>query len=291
MQVHVCGTRGSSPACGIDYVRYGGHSSCIGLAHDGQLPSLVLDGGTGLRVLDRAFGEEPFRGSLLLSHLHWDHVHGLPFFKAGARGGARTDVLMPTRGEDPLTLMARSMSPPHFPVGPQDLGPGWTYQSLTAGAYTLEGFDVLVREIPHKGGLTYGFRVGDSSASIAYLSDHAPFVLGPGPDGNGERHAAALELAAGVDLLIHDAQYLAAEFPAVAYLGHSAIEYAIALGEEAGAGAVLLFHHAPERTDPAIDGIVARFAGAPIPVSAAAEGTVLSLPAVAAPAAAAAVGR
>jgi phosphoribosyl 1,2-cyclic phosphodiesterase len=277
MQVHVCGTRGSSPACGIEFVRYGGHSSCIGLAHDGQLPSLVLDGGTGLRVLDRAFGDEPFRGSLLLSHLHWDHMHGLPFFKSGARPGARTDVLLPAAGEDPVALLARSMSPPHFPVTPQELGPGWAYQALPVGAFSAEGFDVLVREIPHKGGLTYGFRVGDDSATIAYLSDHAPFLLGAGPDGNGARHAAALELADGVDLLIHDAQYLASEFPDVAYLGHSAIEYAVALGKEAGARAVLLFHHAPERTDDAIDAIVAQFAGAALPVAAAAEGMVLSL--------------
>jgi phosphoribosyl 1,2-cyclic phosphodiesterase len=173
--------------------------------------------------------------------------------------------------------MSRSMSPPHFPVGPTELGDGWTYHPLLPGPSSLEGFDVLVREIPHKGGITYGFRVEDGTASMAYLSDHAPFMLGPGPDGNGARHDAALELAAGVDLLIHDAQYLADEFPGVAYLGHASIEYAIGLAEEAGARGLLLFHHAPERTDDAVDAIVRRFGGGALPVSAAAEGTVLSL--------------
>jgi ribonuclease BN (tRNA processing enzyme) len=162
-------------------------------------------------------------------------------------------------------------------VGPEDLGPGWSYHSLTAGPQQFEGFDVLVREIPHKGGLTYGFRVSDASATVAYLSDHAPFLLGPGPDGHGALHEAALELASGADLLIHDAQYLASEFPEVAYLGHSAIEYAMALAAAADARKLLLFHHAPDRTDDAIDAIVGRFAGGALAVEAAAEGMVLSL--------------
>ena len=277
MQVHVCGTRGSSPACGIDFVRYGGHSSCVAFAHDGQRPSLVVDGGTGLRLLDKAFADTPFVGSILLSHLHWDHVHGLPFFRAAARSDSRAAVHMPTGGHDAVQLMSRSMSPPHFPVGPEDLGPGWNYHSLDVGAQSFEGFDVLVREIPHKGGLTYGFRISDESATVAYLSDHAPFLLGSGPDGHGALHEAALELAAGADLLIHDAQYLASEFPGVAYLGHSSIEYAIALAAAAEVRKLLLFHHAPDRTDDAIDAIVGRFASAPIPVEAAAEDTVLSL--------------
>ena len=280
MRVHVCGTRGSSPACGSEFLRYGGHSSCVALAHDGEPPSLILDGGTGLRVLDRVFVDEPFVGSLLLGHLHWDHVHGLPFFKAGARSGARTDVWMPAGDEDPVALMSRSMSPPHFPVGPLELGGGWSYSALRAGAFSVEGFDVLVREIPHKGGLTYGFRVSDETASVAYLSDHAPFVLGPGPDGLGERHEAALDLARDVDLLIHDAQYLASEFPAVAYLGHASIEYAGGLAREARARELMLFHHAPERSDDELDAIVAKFSASDMPLTAAAEGTVVTLPRV-----------
>ena len=110
---------------------------------------------------------------------------------------------------------------------------------------TIEGFDVLALEIPHKGGRTFGYRVSDGRASIAYLSDHGPVALGPGPDGLGPYHEAALALADGVDLLVHDAQHTAEELPAAAAFGHSAAEYAVALAERAGAGRVLLFHHDP----------------------------------------------
>ena len=108
---------------------------------------------------------------------------------------------------------------------------------------------MLAREIPHPGGRAFGYRVSDGRSSLAYLSDHGPIALGPGPDGWGPYHEAALALADGVDLLLHDAQYTAAELPARAAFGHSAADYAVALAERAGAKRVALFHHDPLRTD------------------------------------------
>lgn len=122
----------------------------------------------------------------------------------------------------------------------------------------LEGFKVLVREIPHKGGRTFGFRITDSAGrSIAYLSDHAPHQLGTGPHGVGAHHAAAIELTAGVDVLVHDAQYTRAELPARAAFGHAAADYAAGLGEAVQAHRVLLFHHDPSRTDDAAEALLA----------------------------------
>ena len=135
---------------------------------------------------------------------------------------------------------------------------------------------MLAREIPHKGGRTFGFRIDDGSSSFAYLSDHMPQALGPGPDGWGEYHEAACALADGVDVLLHDAQYTAEELPTRGYFGHAAAEYAVALGEKAGAGRVVLYHHDPARTDDEVDAIVARFAGRAIPVEAAVEGAILT---------------
>ncbi len=277
LRVHLCGVRGSTPAPGRGFLRYGGHTSCVALAHDGEPPTLILDAGTGLRRVTGLLGEAPFRGSILLTHLHWDHVHGLPFFEAGARPGHAVDVRLPALDGDAVATLARGLSPPHFPVGPRDLGSGWCFSALEDGLVQVAGFDVEVREIPHKGGRTLGFRVTDGTGTIAYLPDHHPLGAGAGPDGLGEYHPAAMELARGVDALFHDAQFRAAEFPGVAYLGHSAVEYAVGLARAAGVRELVLFHHAPGRTDAEIDQIIAALPDAGIPVRAAAEGAELAL--------------
>jgi phosphoribosyl 1,2-cyclic phosphodiesterase len=278
VRVFIGGSRGSTPSPGADFLRYGGHTSSVGIAHDGALPSLVLDAGTGLRRLTEVLGREAFRGSVLLSHLHWDHVHGLPFFEAGFRSGHRVAVQLPAIDGDAIATLEKGLSPPHFPITPNQLGPGWSFAALEEGIRELEGFQVNVLEIPHKGGRTFGFRVSDGRHAIAYLADHFPLGAGPGADGLGELHPAARELAADVDVLIHDGQYLAAQFPGVAYLGHSAVEYAVGLADAAHARSLLLFHHAPGRTDDEIDAIVDYLSDSPIPVLAAVEGSELSLP-------------
>ncbi|MDQ1696459.1 MAG: hypothetical protein QOJ03_1812 [Frankiaceae bacterium] len=277
MDVHFCGVRGSTPAPGLPFVRYGGHTSSVALAHDDQVPTLVLDGGTGLRQVTALLREQPYDGTILLGHLHWDHVHGLPFFRGGGSAGARVDVVLPAPAGDPVEALSRGMSPPHFPIGPQELGAGWSFSALSEGTQLREGFRVLAREIPHKGGQTFGFRISDDTGSVAYLSDHAPLSLGPGPDGLGALHPAALELADGVDLLIHDAQFLASEFPGVTYLGHAAVEYAMSLADAAGARQLALFHHSPERDDAQIDQIMRMVRLSDTTVFAAAEGLVVRL--------------
>lgn len=275
--MHLCGVRGSTPTPGAEFLRYGGHSSCVALAHDGQLPSLVLDAGTGLRQLTAVLGSEPFQGTILLGHLHWDHVHGMPFFTAADRPASRIDVRLPAPGEDALDVLTRGFSPPHFPITPTELGPGWSFGALEPGRHEIEGFQVLVREIPHKGGPTYGFRVEDESGSVAYISDHDPMKAGPGPDGLGEYHDAALALATGVDLLIHDAQFLASELPGVGHLGHATVEYAVGLAEKAGVRQLLLYHHAPSRTDDEIDAIVARLSSSHVQLAAAVASTCVTV--------------
>ena len=215
-------------------------------------PTLVLDAGTGLRQLPSLLDGEPFRGSILLGHLHWDHTHGLPFCPAVDREDARVDLYLPEQGP-PVEVLERWMSPPHFPISPLELRGEWSFISLEEGQHTIEGHAVLARDIPHKGGRTLGYRVSDGRASVAYLSDHSPHTLGPGPDGVGEYHQAAIELASGVDLLLHDAQYTEAELPDRGDFGHAAAEYAVGLAKEAGVGRLVLFHHDPNRTDDQLD--------------------------------------
>ena len=276
MRIWVCGARGSTPAPGPAFVRYGGHTSCLALAHDGQRPTLVLDAGTGLRLVTSLLDGAPFQGSILLGHLHWDHTQGLPFFGGGDAVGSRVDVYVPAQG-DSETVLSRFMSPPHFPITPSELRGSWSFIALEEGENRIEGFTVTAREIPHKGGRTFGYRVSDGTATLAYLSDHCPTRVGPGPEGLGEYHEAALALTRGCDLLIHDAQYTDAELPGRADFGHSAMGYAIGLAEEAGAGRLLLYHHDPPRTDDQLDDLLASFQDRPVVVDAAREGMILDL--------------
>jgi phosphoribosyl 1,2-cyclic phosphodiesterase len=278
MRLHVCGVRGSTPASGAEYARYGGHTSCVALAHDGaDAPTLVLDAGTGLQNLTRLLDGAAFRGTLLLGHLHWDHTHGLPFFAAGDRPDARVRLLIPEQG-DAVEVLSRAMSPPHFPIGPRQLRGEWSFAGIEAGWHEIEGFSVLALDIPHAGGRTFGFRVSDSHSSVAYLSDHGPFGLGPGPEGLGEYHPAVMDLASGVDVLIHDAQHTAAEFPARAHFGHAAIEYTVGLAERAEVSRLLLFHHDPVRTDDAIDALQAEHRARFSRLDAAYQGMTVELP-------------
>jgi ribonuclease BN (tRNA processing enzyme) len=256
----------------------------VAIAHDDGRPRLVLDAGTGLQRLTRELGGEPFRGTILLGHLHWDHTHGLPFFAAGDNPDAEVTLGIPTQGDvdeartgPPEAMLERFMSPPAFPITPSQLRGKWDFVRLEPCDFTFEDFDVAVREIPHKGGRTFGFRVSDGARTLAYLSDHSPVVLGDGPDGLGAYHPAALELAHGADVLVHDAQHTTEEFVIKRDWGHSAIDYAIGLGVEAGVGKVVLFHHDPPRTDDQLDAIVAVHADAPVTVIAAREGLLLEV--------------
>jgi phosphoribosyl 1,2-cyclic phosphodiesterase len=274
-----CGVRGSTPAPGAAFVRYGGHTSCVAVAHDGAAPTLLLDAGTGVRRVTELLAGQPFTGTILLTHLHWDHTQGLPFFRAGDRDDARVTLLLPDQedGTGAEQVLARAMSPPHFPIRPGELRGSWTFRTMSPGQLEIGGFTVQAREIPHKGGRTLGYRVGDGHSVAAYVTDHCPTALGPGPDGWGEYHAAAIELAAGADVLVHDAQLLAEELAAEAAFGHAAADYVVALAERAGTRQAVLFHHRPDRTDDALDQLAQRFAAAPVPVMVAAEERVLDL--------------
>lgn len=262
MRVELLGVRGSTPAPGAEFVRYGGHTSCISVGADEGPPRLVLDAGTGIRRLPRLLAGAPFKGSILLTHLHWDHTQGLPFCPSIDRDDAEVELFVPTQigqlaDQAPADLLARAMSPPHFPIEPSGLKGRWAFRPFEHGEHTIEGMHVTVAEIPHKGGRTFGLRISDGTMTVAYLPDHGPIALGPGPDGWGELHPAAVALARDVDVLLHDAQHTVAEFPARAHFGHCPADYAVSLGRAANASTVVLFHHDPARADDQIDELVA----------------------------------
>jgi phosphoribosyl 1,2-cyclic phosphodiesterase len=247
-----CGVRGSTSAPGADFVRVGGHTSCVALAHDDGPFALILDAGTGIRrVTDRLDGRA-FVGAVLLTHLHWDHVQGLPFFAAGDRDDAHVRVFMPDqtdgagRARSAVEVLSLAMSPPHFPIGPDGLRGSWDFESLKPGSHHIEGFDVVAFDVPHKGGRTYGFRVSDGRSSIAYIPDHCP---------QADTTPAIVRECQGVDLLVHDSQFLEHERVVADLYGHATVGDAIDLARQCDAGRLALFHHSPARQDDEVDAI------------------------------------
>jgi phosphoribosyl 1,2-cyclic phosphodiesterase len=280
LRISFCGVRGSTPAPGKDFVRYGGHTSCVALTpDDGDAPTLVLDAGAGLRKVTHLLDGAPFTGTILLSHLHWDHTLGLPFFAAADRTDARPTVLLPEQesAADAVSVLTGVMQPPYFPITPAQLRGQWAFATLTPGEHQIEGFTVLAREIPHKGGRTFGYRVSDAHSTLTYMPDHCPTALGPGEHGFGEYHPAALALAHDADLLVHDAQLFPEELAAEADFGHAVAEYSIELARLAGAHTVALFHHRYTRTDDELDELARRLAGDSPNVIVATEDTTIEL--------------
>ena len=248
MKLEMLGVRGSTPAPGADFVRYGGHTSCLAITpDDGDRPTLVLDAGTGLRSLTAMLGGGAFDGSIVLSHLHWDHLQGLPFFAAGDRDDARVDLYVPAQdGRSGRDLLAQSFSPPSFPITPEGLRGTWGFHALETGTHQIEDLRVTAVEIEHKGGRTYGLRVDDPQGSMAYLPDHAPAA------GVSDALLAMLD---GVDVLVHDAQFLEGERPVAVDYGHATVQDAVKLATACRVGTIVLFHHSPARTDAALDAI------------------------------------
>jgi phosphoribosyl 1,2-cyclic phosphodiesterase len=277
MRVTFHGVRGSTPCQSDDIRRYGGNTSCVSIDAPGQQP-LLLDMGTGLRYYGKKFPvDQLFTGNCLLTHLHWDHVQGLPFFVPLLQEGSQLDVFGPAQadGRSLDDVVSCTIRPPLFPVSIDELPGAVKFHDTADSQFSIDGFDVMARMIPHLGP-TLGFRVEWQNRSVAYLSDHQqPF------DGSYSASTGALDLVQGVDLLIHDAQYTQPEFKAKSTWGHCTIDYAVWLAAQGGAKQLALFHHDPSRRDDELDGLLrcAADAGARrgVDVIAASEGLVVEV--------------
>ena len=242
------GVRGSTPCSGDRTRRYGGNTSCVAVESPGQDP-VILDMGTGLRY----FGEtQPldgtFNGTALVTHLHWDHVQGLPFFGPLLKGG-HLSVQAPAQ-DNGLSLFESfdlCVRPPFFPVPMDALVGTLEFHERNDETFMVGDAKVMTRTVPHVGP-TNGYRIEWDGATVAYISDHQqPF------DGGMSIADGALELCEGADLVIHDAQYTVPEFAMKSTWGHCTVEYAVMVAKEAGAKSLALFHHDPTRHDEALD--------------------------------------
>ncbi len=254
LNVSFFGVRGSTPCPCDANRRYGGNTSCVALESPEHDP-IVLDLGTGLRFWGETLDPStPFRGSALVTHIHWDHVQGLPFFTPVLKPGACFDVYGPPPDDVGGTLadaFGEFMRPPFFPVTTKELLGDIQFHDVWDEDLEIDGAKVKVRPVPHVGP-TNGYRVEMGGATVAYLSDHQM----PG-DMSNTVSDTVLELCDGADLLIHDAQYTVDEFPAKSTWGHCTVDYAVHVAAEAGARRLALFHHDPTHHDDIVDEILA----------------------------------
>ncbi len=279
------GVRGSTPCDGPQLARYGGSTSSVAL-ESGDQPPILFDLGTGLRNYGTALAAAGrlagFQGSVLLSHLHWDHVQGLPFFVPLHWEDTILDVYGPRQSEGPLAEVFEGlMRPPYFPIRPDQLEGNLSFQDAGDDDFALHDAKVRSRWIRHVGP-TLGYRVEWNGVTVAYLSDHGQ-GCGGGPSDEYVPDDV-LELCDGVDLLIHDAQHTPEEFERKRHWGHCTVDYALHVAKEAGAHTLALFHHDPAHSDDDVDRLarVAQDRSAAIggaDVLAAAEGMVLRFPA------------
>lgn len=242
--------RGSTPTSGESLRRYGGNTACVVIEEPDHEP-ILLDLGTGLRfygVEQQSSGGGPFRGTALVTHLHWDHVQGIPFFPPLLSPGGHLRIYAPAQVGEPLGDRVRHvLSPPYFPVSIDAL-PGRIDFHDTEPGEILVG-DAIVRAawVPHCGP-TLGYRVELGGRSVAYVSDHQQPGIGA-----TEVDAAVVDLCAGADVLIHDAQYDGDEFVLRSDWGHCTVDYAVEVAAQAGVHTLVLFHHDPSHTDTRVD--------------------------------------
>lgn len=246
------GVRGSTPCHGPEIMKYGGNTSCVSVDIPGADP-ILFDLGTGLRYFGATQpADRPFDGTCLLSHLHWDHIQGVPFFAPLLRDGSRIAVYAPRQddGKSVADVFAETIRPPLFPVELGMLPGDIRFHDVLDDEFALgvdESIRVVSRQIPHVGP-TVGYRVEWNGVSVVYVSDHQMPV-----DGSMSATESALELCDDADLLIHDAQYTPDEFAKKRDWGHCTVDYAVWLAAESGAKRLALFHHDPSHDDDRLD--------------------------------------
>ena len=285
VSIRFWGTRGSVPSPGRCKTRYGGNTSCVEVVlPDGRL--IILDAGTGIRELgnDLIRRSRKINATILLSHYHWDHIQGLPFF-APAYNRAHTLTVCGCRhAQFPLDkIFSSQMESIHFPVKSSALAADIRFREITPSTDAIDGVGLAVLRANHPG-MTFAYALSCDNRKIVYMTDNE--LLPRSREGlshiSFNRDAFRLFIK-GADLLIHDAQYSDREYQAKKGWGHSSWKEAVRLGVESEVKHLILFHHDPDHADRVIDTQVLqcreiiRKSAAPMQCSAAQEGKTVRL--------------
>ena len=280
------GTRGSIPSPGLATARYGGNTPCVELrTEDGWL--VILDAGTGIRELGRSLmartNGDGVAGDIFLTHAHWDHIQGIPFFAPLFHKGNHFTIWGSRSLQTSIDRVVRDqMSPVVFPVSFEELQARIDFQELSEERRAGSGYQVAAMAVRHPGGaLGYRFTERNAEAGgLVYVSDNELSAAARYDTPRGWR-AKFVEFVRGADVLIHDTMYRADEYRQFVGWGHSTYEDAVELALEAAVDRLVLFHHHPERTDDEVDRCVAscrelvQARGARLEIIAAAEGMTL----------------
>jgi phosphoribosyl 1,2-cyclic phosphodiesterase len=252
VKVKVWGARGSVPAPGPQMNRYGGNTSCVQVTlADGT--ELILDAGTGIRTLGVGLTSSP-RVSLLLTHLHLDHIQGLMFFPPCFRSDAEIRIWGPASPEASLEdRIARYISAPLSPVEIRELPCSVSFLDTPATEWQLGSATIRSAAVTHRGP-TLGYRITDGDTTLCYIPDHEP-ALGQPLSSLEPEWISGFDLARSADLLIHDCQYADAEYPEHVGWGHSGVSDTLAFAHRVDASRLLLFHHDPLHADEFLDGL------------------------------------
>lgn len=256
MRVTFYGVRGSCPAPGPSTARHGGNTSCVGARlSDGT--QLVFDAGTGIRMLGKELEEIGYNLPihLLISHTHWDHIIGLPFF--GPMWKDTTELIihpLTNNRQERFRWRPTLFDEIHFPVPAEDIPCKIELADHPRGVWKIGSASVLRIRMNHPGG-AQGFRIEDSNGGVfCYLTDNE--LSPPGTTTTTPEQLA--QFAANADLIVHDAQYLPGDMPHKHGWGHSLVQDVLEFGALAKPKRLALFHHDPERTDAELDAIGAQ---------------------------------
>ncbi len=251
------GVRGSTPAPGPDTVEFGGNTSCIEIRAKGEL--IILDAGTGLRLLGKQLAEEfkdqPLNLTLLLTHTHWDHIQGLPFFWPVYQPQNRVRILGFEGARHGLSsVLSSQMENPFFPVTLRELPANLQIEELKEMKFSVGRVRVEACFANHPG-ICVGYRLWTGEASVAYFPDNEPHYAADGPDVKAATEYAQgqerriISFLRGVDILIMDAQYTRAEYEQHRGWGHACLDDVVALALKAEVKKLFLFHHDPDHDD------------------------------------------
>ncbi len=269
MRLRFWGTRGSIATPGPGTNHFGGNTSCIELTTDAGA-HLVLDCGTGARLLGNqmiANAKGPITAAILLTHTHWDHIQGFPFFAPLFVPGNHFEVYGPEGCHVSLhDVLSGQMEHHYFPVELDQLAARINYKDLSEGAHQIAGLTVNAQCMNHPSP-TLGYRFEGEGVSVCYLSDHEPYADNVWREGarpgrlesvlhEGDRRHA--EFMRGADVVVHEAQYTPEEYPAKKNWGHSTYAYAVELAAAAGVRRLLLTHHDPSHDDSFVNGLEQR---------------------------------
>jgi len=258
------GVRGSIPTPGPETAHYGGNTSCIELRLGNEV--LILDAGSGIRRLGLQLAsdlmKQPLRTTLLISHTHWDHIQGLPFFRPAYDRASQIRILgAPGTRERLRTALVRQMDPIQFPVTLESLAGIRGIDEFAEPTITIGSFTVRTIELNHPGGCT-GFRITAAGKSVAYLPDHESYRSAVHSLRTKVARVASaaeeelVQFLQGCEVLILDTQYDRIEYPSHIGWGHGCLDDSVALALRAQVEQLVLFHHDPNHDDTRIDAMV-----------------------------------